>query len=91
VLAEARACTACAAELPHPPRPVLRAGRSSLSRVAIDGGTQVVAQVPAALLLLIGQIQARFDPAEATFEPIQPVGLVGHVSVNKAQPCVHRG
>jgi len=42
VLAEARACTACAAELPHPPRPVLRAAASA--RLMIVGqapGTRV--------------------------------------------------
>jgi uracil-DNA glycosylase len=42
VLAEARACTACAAELPHPPRPVLRA--SAKARLMIVGqapGTKV--------------------------------------------------
>ena len=42
VLAEARACTACAAELPHPPRPVLRAAAGA--RLMIVGqapGTRV--------------------------------------------------
>ena len=42
VLAEARACTACAAELPHPPRPVLRAAAGA--RLMIVGqapGTKV--------------------------------------------------
>ena len=42
VLAEARACTACDAELPHPPRPVLRAAAGA--RLMIVGqapGTRV--------------------------------------------------
>jgi uracil-DNA glycosylase len=42
LLAEARACTACAAELPHPPRPVLRVGATA--RLMIVGqapGTKV--------------------------------------------------
>jgi len=42
VLAEARACNACAAELPHPPRPVLRAGaRARLMIVGQAPGTKV--------------------------------------------------